>query len=203
MFNRLLTAIRHPHRIIPHIIFRIRLLQVSEVLVDGELFHRYKGERYPDYLNHGNACQFIAPKALAYCKGRGIDIGAGTWSLPGSIPIQDEPHMNAYKLDTFPDDSLDYVFSSHCLEHLDNWAEALSLWISKLRIGGILFLYLPHESMKLWNPRGPWVANTHRWKPRHEILLPFLSKRGMEIVEYNASRDPYWSFHIVAKRIST
>lgn len=201
MLNNFIKAIKHPEKIIPYVILRINQLQVFEILVDGALFHRYKGKRYPDYLNHGNACKFIAQKALTYCKGMGIDIGADKWPLPGAIPIHDEPQRNAYKLDSFADNSLDYVFSSHCLEHLDNWHEALSLWISKLKIGGVLFLYLPHKAMKLWNPGAPWVGNAHKWKPQHEILVPFLSERAMEIIEYNPSIDKYWSFHIVAKRV--
>lgn len=203
MSNKLITAVKHPDRIIPYIIVRIKRLQVSKVVKNGELFYKYKGVLYPDYLNHGNACQFIAEKALTYCKGRGIDVGADKWPLPGAIPILDEEHINAYDLSAFAYNSLDYVFSSHCLEHLDRWEEALALWIRKLKIGGILFLYLPHESMELWNPMGPWVGNAHKWTPKHEILLRFLSEHGIDIIEYNSSRDKYWSFHIVGKRIST
>ncbi len=196
----LAMAVRHPEWIVPQILSRLRHFQVSTVVVDGELFHQYLGERYPDYLNHGNASAFIVPKALEYCKGQGIDIGASTWPLPGATPVENEPHQNAYELDSIADGSLDFVFSSHCLEHLDRWRDALALWIRKLKPQGILFLYMPHESMKMWNPAGPWVGYTHRWKPRHEILVPFLREHGMEIVEFNPSRDAWWSFHIVARR---
>jgi SAM-dependent methyltransferase len=202
MCNKIVKAIKHPDRIIPYIIVRIKQLRIAKVVKDGELFYKYKGTLYSDYVSHGNACQFIAEKALTYCKGKGIDVGADKWPLRGAIPIQGEPHRNAYNLNAFADNSLDYVFSSHCLEHLDRWQEALLLWISKLKMGGILFLYLPHESMKLWNPGEPWVGHGHKWKPQYEILLPFLSKHGMDIIEYNPYRDKCWSFHVVAKRIS-
>ena len=203
MRNKIMKVIKHPDRIIPYIICRINQLRIAKVVKNGELFYKYKGTLYPDYLNHGNACQFIAEKALTYCKGKGIDVGADKWPLPGAVPIQDEPHMNAYNLNAFEDNSLDYVFSSHCLEHLHRWKEPLLLWVSKLKMGGILFLYLPHESMKLWNPRGPWIGDAHKWKPKYEILLPFLTSHGMDIIEHNPYRDKYWSFHVVAKRIST
>lgn len=202
MYDKLIKAIKHPDKIISYLIFRIKQFQVKKVVKDGEPFYMYKGELYPDYLNNGNACQFIAEKALIHCKGKGIDVGADNWPLPGAIPVYDEPHQNAYKLYAFADNSLDYVFSSHCLEHLDQWEEALSLWISKLKTGGILFLYLPHESMKLWNPGGAWVGKGHKWKPTHEILLPFLSEHGIEIFESNSSMDEFWSFHMVGKRVS-
>jgi SAM-dependent methyltransferase len=193
-------AIRDPRKILSFLNFRLRLLQVRKIRRNGELFHVYRGEAYPDYLHHGNAMSFVLETARKYCRGRGIDVGASVWPYPDSIPVRDEPHQNAHKLDAFDDGSLDYVFSSHCLEHLDRWEGALALWIHKLRPRGILFLYLPHESMALWNPGAPWVLDGHKWRPRHEILVPFLRGCGMKILEYERFRDDYWSFHIVAER---
>ena len=169
---------------------------------NGQIFHKYRGVYYPDYLNKGNASSFISSKAKEYCNGRGIDIGADKWPQPGAIAILNETSQNAYKLDNFADNSLDYVFSSHCLEHLDNWQDALSLWISKIKPDGILFLYLPHKTMRLWNRGEPWVGFDHKWIPEAEIVNSFLVKNGMKIIEYNPDKDNYWSFHIVAKKIS-
>jgi SAM-dependent methyltransferase len=199
--NKLVKAIRNPEKILPYIMWRCRHWEVRKVMVDGKLFHRYKGELYPDYLNHGNAQGIIAEKAKAFCSGKGIDIGADQWPFPGATPVRNEEHQNAFKLDAFPDQSLDFVFSSHCLEHLDPWQKALGLWVTKLKIGGVLFLYLPHESNKMWRPGGPWVGNGHKWVPTHEAINPFLKEHGMEIVEFNPSHDDFWSFHIVAKRV--
>ncbi len=109
-------------------------------------------------------------------------------------------NQNAYRLDNFPDGSLDFVFSSHCLEHLERVGKrALRLWLRKLKPGGILFLYLPHESMRLWNPGSPWVGDGHKWQPRHEIVVPFLEAEGMSILEVNKDHDGYWSFHVVGR----
>lgn len=179
----------------------VKKRQIKKVVRNDKLYYYYKGDYYPDYLNHGNAISFIFKKAQKYCHGCGVDVGAGKYPFPGAIPIEDESHQNAYKLDGFQDNSLDFVFSSHCLEHLECWYKALTLWISKLKTGGILFLYLPHESMKLWQPGEPWVGSTHKWQPNHEILLPFLKGNGMEIIEYNQLRDSYWSFHIIAQKL--
>jgi SAM-dependent methyltransferase len=164
------------------------------------VFHQYRGDIYPDYLNHGNAKSHISELATQWCRGSGIDIGADRWPLEGSTPIQNEADLNAYKLDAFADGSLDYVFSSHCLEHLQDWRAALQLWISKLKQGGILFLYLPHESMKLWHPCGPWVHSDHKWKPTLRVLIPFLQANGIEVVKSKDGPDSYWSFHIIGKR---
>lgn len=175
---------------------------MSTVIVEGKVYHKYRGELYPDYLHHGNAASFIQDFALKWCVGKGLDIGADRWPLPGSIAVQNEPGRNATTLGMYEDSSLDFVFSSHCLEHLENWQEALQLWIHKIKPGGILFLYLPHESMRLWNPGGAWVDTGHKWKPTLEILLPFLRERSIDIIEYNPDKDAYWSFHVVGRKMN-
>jgi SAM-dependent methyltransferase len=200
MVSLLQKAVRFPRRALGLLVRTIRKIPVKKVVENGSVYYRYRGERYPEYLNRGNACRFIADKARVHCRGTGLDIGADQWPLPGARPIQDEPRLNAYQLDAIPDGSQDFVFSSHCLEHLDRWQQALALWIDKLKGGGVLFLYLPHASMALWRPGGPWVGSAHKWQPRHEVLLPFLEGRGMEIIEYNSGRDDYFSFHIICRR---
>jgi SAM-dependent methyltransferase len=153
-------------------------------------------------LSKGNAQGFIREKALSYCRGKGLDVGASEWPLPGAIPVQQERHQNALALDDFDDHSLDYVFSSHCLEHLERWQDALEHWIRKLKPSGILFLYLPHEDMELWRPGAPWGGNSHKWQPTHGVLVPFLEQHGMEVLEYNPGHDDFWSFHVAARRPS-
>ena len=193
-------AVRHPDEIVPAIVCLYTRRHVKRVERDGEVFHEYRGALYPDYLTHGDAASNIVALAKQFCIGSGIDIGANQWPFPGATPIDDRDGENAYALDRFSDNSLDYVFSSHCLEHLARWQDALRLWIRKLKPGGILFLYLPHESCALWRPGAPWVGGAHKWSPTWQVLVPFLQSCGMEIVEYSDSRDRYWSFHIVGKR---
>lgn len=161
-------------------------------------YYKYQGEMYPEYLMHGNAAKFIHDKAKKYCRGRGLDIGAGKWPFEGAIPIEDEEDQNAYNLDDFEDNSLDYIFSSHCLEHLERWKDALKLWIRKIKVEGILFLYLPHESMKMWRPCGPWARHHHVWIPTVDKIKPFLIENGMEMLDFNSDKDEAWGFHIAA-----
>lgn len=70
-----------------------------------------------------------------------------------SFPI--DPTINGYDATNFPDfcDDLDYVFSSHCLEHIPDYVEALQYWKSKLKVGGVLFLYLPSSTQRYWLPQ--------------------------------------------------
>jgi SAM-dependent methyltransferase len=163
---------------------------VRKILVGSEFFYQYRGDRYPDYLNHGNAVSFIAPTARRYCTGTGLDIGAGDWPLPGAIPIQDAPRQNTYALNGFADASLDYIFSSHCLEHLGRWREALGLWARKIKPGGIMFLYLPHESMQMWRRCGPWVGTGHAWIPTLQVLRPFLETLGWTLSNTTPAETP-------------
>jgi len=199
--SKLIEAIRNPAKVLHYIRWRVGIWRhVKRVERDGQIFHEYQGELFPDHLMHGNAQSFIADKAKQFCSGSGIDVGADRWPFSNARPVRNLPHENAYRMDDIPDASLDYVFSSHCLEHLDRWRDALRLWIRKLRAGGTLFLYLPHKSMKLWNPGSPCVLDGHVWQPDIETLLPFLQSEGMEILDHNPDRDHYWSFHIAARR---
>lgn len=198
--KKIFRTIKNPKKILYWLSYYLNRNRVHIITIGEQNFYKYRGRLYPGYLNNGNAISFIKEKALGYCSGKGIDVGADKWPFPGAIPIQNEVHQNANKLDRFENESLDYVFSSHCLEHVDDWKDALQLWISKLKIGGIMFLYLPHKSNKLWKPGGPWVGMGHKWSPTYQDIIKFISKNGMEIIEYNNWRDEYWSFFVAARK---
>lgn len=113
----------------------------------------YKGHYYPSFQATGFAARFVFPFAQEVCRGVGFDIGCAKkeWSFPNSIPIDTafKDEWNAMKL---PDFMVDYIFSSHCLEHLPNWVDALDYWFTRIKPGGVLFLYLPHRSQEYWLP---------------------------------------------------
>jgi len=119
----------------------------------------YKGKVYPSFQAHGNASQFAIPYARHFCKGQGFDIGCmkREWAFPGSIPI-DISFNDGYDAYYLPNRQVNYIFSSHCLEHLSSWVEALDYWTSKLLPGGVLFLYLPHYDQEYWRP---WNNRKH------------------------------------------
>jgi SAM-dependent methyltransferase len=203
MLARLLRIITDPARTLRVIQRRLSLLEISKVNKDGKEYFRYKGELYPANLWGGNAASQIWPKVKQYCVGTGIDVGADRWPVEGAIPVRNEPLQNAYKLDSFADNSLDYVFSSHCLEHLDRPEEALALWIEKLKVGGKIVLYLPHIDMKLWLPGSPWVSDPitgHKWSPTYTFLADFFAKHNVKVIDGNPGRDYFWSFHIVGEK---
>lgn len=178
----------------------MRAVGLERYARNGQIFYGYQGASYPEAVALGQAMGHIKDIALRYCQGRGLDIGANCWPLPGAHPVDNFPDENAYRLDKWPDGALDFVFSSHCLEHLSRWQTALLLWTSKLKPGGVLFLYLPHTSMTLWKPGSPWVGDDHVWSPTVEAIVPVLEQGGMELVSIDPGPDSYFSFHIVSRK---
>ena len=151
---------------------------------------------YPGYLHEGEAAAFCRYHALRHCRGVGVDIGAGRWPFPGAHAVEDGPDENAYRLKA-ADASQDYVFSSHCLEHLERWREALLEWRRVLKPGGVLYLYLPHPACRMWRPD---VLPHHVWQPEPNGLPEHLAEIGFEIVESSLFPDAYLSFFVVARR---
>lgn len=152
---------------------------------------------YPDYLKFGAALQAVKPLTAKYCKGRGLDVGAGRWPLPGSRPIEDSPDENAYVLRE-PDSSLDFLFSSHTLEHLDRPWNALTEWTRTLKPNGILFLYLPHPACEMWAPSN---LRFHKWSPDPVILEERLAEEyGYEVLFVTYLPDAFFSFVVIAQK---
>lgn len=123
-----------------------------------EVVH-FDGVTYPAFQTKGFASQFAIPYALHVCKGMGYDIGCGRkeWALPGAIPI-DQTFDNEWDATNLPTACMDYIFSSHCLEHIPNWPDVLEYWHDNLMDGGVMFLYLPDYSQKYWRP---WNNRKH------------------------------------------
>ncbi len=93
--------------------------------------------------------------ATRYLVGSGIDIGSGPDPLgqfyeffPGmNCRGWDLDDGDAQYLESIPDETLDFVHSSHCLEHMvDPWI-ALNHWIRVLKPGGHLICLIPDEDL--------------------------------------------------------
>jgi ADP-heptose:LPS heptosyltransferase/predicted SAM-dependent methyltransferase len=102
----------------------------------------------------GNESAKVRWDLVPYVRGRGIDIGCGpNKALPNMIGVDSQRFTNGSpdviadcrKLDFLAAESLDYVFSSHLLEHVENPGEVLRHWMSLVKPGGYLVLYLPHR----------------------------------------------------------
>ena len=158
----------------------------------------YKDKTYPALQSVGFASQFAIPYAKHFCQGRGYDIGCNRveWAFPGSQPIDilfDDP-WEAYNL---PDEEVDYIYSSHCLEHLDDWVGALDYWTSKIRSGGVLFLYLPAYSQVYWRP---WNNRKHRHIFSPEIISDYMQDRNYTNI-FTTGTDLNDSFMVTGQKI--
>lgn len=143
----------------------------------------HEGEMYPKFQSEGFAAKFAIPFAQEVCKGRGVDVGCGkeAWALPGAMMVDPAVMPGNGDAMNFPKDCdyLDYIFSSHCLEHLDHWVETLDYWHSKLRRGGVLFLYLPDFSQTYWRP---WFNRKHRHVFTPEIIDAYMRQNFVKVM---------------------
>lgn len=75
----------------------------------------------------------------------GIDSGKDT-SLFG-IAMKPDIVGDCESIPLFADGSFDTVFSSHTLEHIEDYHSALAEWWRLVAVGGHLVLYLPHKDL--------------------------------------------------------
>lgn len=86
-----------------------------------------------------------------YMSGKGLDIGF-RGSLPNAEPVlpsatgidTDFPGYDGKNL-PFSDESQDYVFASHVLEHISDPIQAIKEWFRVLKIYGHLVICVPHQ----------------------------------------------------------
>lgn len=154
--------------------------------MDERLFE-YRGKIYPDYIRRGNAMKFAAPFAKPFCVGNGLDIGSNKWPLFGAKPIDIINDNDAMDL---PNEKYDYIFSSHCVEHLPDPIKAIEHWKSRLKVGGVIFLYLPHPQMEYWLPQFN-RKHLHSWMPAD--MAKILTDLGFVDV-IHSERDLAWGF---------
>lgn len=99
-----------------------------------------------------------------YCNGRGLDIGYGGDPVVADVDGWDFFNGDAQFLHSIEDERYDYVYSSHCLEHMSNPFVALRNWWRVLKDGGYLILYVPHRDLYEKRRKLPSRWNLdHKW----------------------------------------
>jgi predicted SAM-dependent methyltransferase len=111
----------------------------------------------PDKFASGREVDKCRDRLVKYCQGVGLDVGCGGLHAdrhhdtenkitPLAIGV-DLTKTNlvgrADKLYWFKDGVLDYIFSSHLLEHMFNIPNTLKEWLRVLKVGGHIVMYLP------------------------------------------------------------
>lgn len=121
-----------------------------------------------------------------YIRGDGIDIGCGTYKLTDATigydslvgmkqkkkPDAVDVVGDAVDMSVFPDSRFDYVYSSHCLEHVDDPGGALQEWWRILKPGGYLIVAVPHRDYYERKLRLPSLGNAAGHK---RFFLPFVA----------------------------
>ena len=126
--------------------------------------------------SQGNEASKVRWDIVEYTRGQGLDLGCGPdkcfphfvgvdnlkdTSLFGIKMKPDKVVETCELLPDFDDSSQDFVFSSHLLEHIEDYASALKEWWRVIKPGGHLVLYLPHKDLY---PR----CGTHGANPDHK-----------------------------------
>jgi predicted SAM-dependent methyltransferase len=107
----------------------------------------------------GNESGKILWETVQYTRGQGLDLGCGpnkvwphaigvdnyTATAQFGTPMKPDVVSDCAKLQVFGSASMDWVYSSHLLEHIQDTAAALKEWWRVLKPGGHLILYLPHK----------------------------------------------------------
>jgi SAM-dependent methyltransferase len=157
--------------------------------------------------------------ATRYLVGAGLDIGAGADSLAQFyelFPLMkdcrawDVDDGDAQYLDSIEDESLDFVHSAHCLEHLVDPHVALGNWLRVLKPGGHLICLIPDEDLyeqgvfpSMFNPDHKHtftIAKASSWSPQSINVLDLLGRvadraevKKIELLDatyrYNLARD--------------
>jgi len=107
-----------------------------------------------------------------YFVGHGLDIGGkpdplsmyqGLFSRCLSVRTWDLEDGDGQFLQGVPNESFDFIHSSHCLEHLVDPVEGLKNWLRVIRQGGYLIITVPDEDLY---EQGVFPSNLngdHKW----------------------------------------
>jgi len=156
----------------------------------------------------GNEASKAYPRLKGLMTGRGIDIGCGNDPVPGA-DIWDTPQGDAQYMEGVADDTYDWVFSAHCLEHIKDPHVALHHWWRILKVGGYLIVLVPDEDLyeqgvwpsryngdhkhtftchkyKSWSPASINVADMIQILPGHKLISLTIEDNGYD---YNGSGD--------------
>jgi len=150
---------------------------------------------YMDKINNGFFIRFM--------KGSGLDIGYAGY-LQNTLPILPTatgvdlsyPGYDGKKL-PFPDNSQDYVYSSHCLEHIADFKNAIQEWHRVVKKGGFIITIVPHRDLyekkfflpSRFNGDHKRFYQTSDLIKEFEISLPTNSFRIRHLQENDAGHD--------------
>lgn len=162
-------------------------------------------------------------RAVPYLRGKGLDLGCGlekvldTTNVIGidnnrdlklfNIAARFDIEMDVTDLSLFSSRSVDFVFSSHVLEHIEyaRVPAVLRDWCRLIKKGGYLVLYLPLSGLYP-DPGEPHANHDHKWAVTYDLLDVAMRTvpRDWNLVEYQAcdADDEYsgfWAYRLTGE----
>jgi SAM-dependent methyltransferase len=121
------------------------------------------------------------PLEASVLQGDGIDIGCGDDPVFPDVERFDCEQGDANHIGRYVDRQFDFVYASHCLEHMIDARAAITQWWALVRPGGVLFLIVPDEDLyeqgfcpSRFNADHKWtftIAKHSSWSPVSINLL--------------------------------
>jgi ADP-heptose:LPS heptosyltransferase/predicted SAM-dependent methyltransferase len=168
----------------------------------------------------GDEAAKIRWEIVPYTRGLVLDLGSGSQkAFPHFIGVDNGHHQAAFgipvrpdvylptveRLNVFATESVDAVFSSHCLEHIEDYRKALREWWRVIKVGGHLVLYLPHKAFyPNIGQKGANPDHKHDFAPEDIVSAMMEAADGWDLVrneERNLGRE--YSFFQVYKKLPT
>lgn len=114
-----------------------------------------------------------------YMSGKGLELGYKGY-LQGIVPILetaigvdlDYPGYDGKTL-PFADESQDFVYNSHTLEHIDDYKQAIKEWFRVTKTGGHIIIVVPHQFLYEKKSEKPsrWNGDHKRYYTPALLLL--------------------------------
>lgn len=95
--------------------------------------------------------------------GDGIDIGCGDSPITPDCDTFDKKDGDANVIDRFISKRYDWVFSSHCLEHMINPYRTIQAWFRLVKDGGMLIIAVPDEDLYEQGVFPSRYNGDHKW----------------------------------------
>jgi len=141
-------------------------------------------------------------------RGRGIDIGCGPDPVTPEARPFDLGHGDANVISQHVKEQFDFVYSSHCLEHMRDPRSAILEWWKLVKPGGYFFVVVPDEDLyeqgvfpSRFNPDHKatfTISKSKSWSPvSHNVLDLARSLPGGEIIRLQL-QDQELNRHLVS-----
>lgn len=111
--------------------------------------------------------------------GRGLDIGCGMDPIRPDVVKFDMDDGDANEISKFITEKFDYIYSSHCLEHMKDVPGALLQWWGLVKVGGHLIIAVPDEDLY---EQGMFPS---RFNSDHKATFTIAKEKSWSPVSYN------------------